>query len=363
MFKERIKTGTGEIVTLKESSMKALILEEYNRLKLCDIDKPKPNAGDVIIKVEACAICGSDIHGIDGSTGRRIPPVVMGHEASGTIHETGSGVTGFKKGDRVTFDSTVYCGECDYCRKGRINLCNNRRVLGVSCDEYRQNGAFAEYVRVPSRILYKLPDNVTFESAAMTEPLTIALHAVNRACVSMNADVLIIGAGTIGLLVVQLLAHMGCKKIIIVDINKDRLNLAKDLGATDIVISSEERVSEKVMDITENSGVDTAVEAVGIEQTIKTAVESVKKGGTLVLVGNLVSSVNMPLQKIITREINIKGSCASAGEYKECLDIISGGIVKVAPLISKVVPLKDGAKWMDRLYRGEHGLIKVILKP
>ena len=140
--------------------MKALILKEYNNLAYEDVPKPKIGRNEVLIRVKACGICGSDVHGIDGSTGRRIPPLIMGHEASGIIEDTGTDVKDFSAGDRVTFDSTIYCGVCHFCRRGLINLCDNRRVLGVSCDEYRQHGAFAEYVAVPQHILYRMQGRI-----------------------------------------------------------------------------------------------------------------------------------------------------------------------------------------------------------
>ena len=132
--------------------MKALLLTEYNHLEYTDFDDPQPGAEDVLIQVKTCGICGSDIHGLDGSSGRRIPPLIMGHEAAGVIVALGDKVSGWQVGDRVTFDSTVYCGTCHFCRRGQINLCDNRRVLGVSCDEYRRHGAFADLIAVPQHI-------------------------------------------------------------------------------------------------------------------------------------------------------------------------------------------------------------------
>ena len=125
--------------------MRALLLEKYNELELRDVPIPEPGHQDVLIRVKACGICGSDVHGYDGSTGRRIPPLIMGHEASGIVHSAGRDVRNFKPGDRVTFDSTISCGACRFCAAGAINLCEKRQVLGVSCGEYRRNGAFAEY--------------------------------------------------------------------------------------------------------------------------------------------------------------------------------------------------------------------------
>src|SRR6266704_643294 len=161
--------------------MKALVLKEYKRFVLDDVPAPAPGPEEVLVAVKACGICGSDVHGMDGSTGRRRPPIIMGHEASGVIADVGKDVTAWKQGDRVTFDSTIYCGECEFCRRGEINLCQNRRVLGVSCEDYRQHGAFAEFVVVPQRILYRLPQGVPFEHASLVEPFAIALHAVKRA--------------------------------------------------------------------------------------------------------------------------------------------------------------------------------------
>ncbi len=153
--------------------MKALVLKEYDHFEYEDVPDPVVGRDDVLIQVKACGICGSDVHGMDGSTGRRIPPIVMGHEASGVVAETGANVTAWKTGDRVTFDSTIYCGTCLFCRRGQTNLCDNRRVLRVSCGEYHQNGAFAEYVAVPDHIVYGLPENLSFERAAMVEATSV----------------------------------------------------------------------------------------------------------------------------------------------------------------------------------------------
>ncbi|MFN5948608.1 MAG: alcohol dehydrogenase catalytic domain-containing protein, partial [Pirellulaceae bacterium] len=152
--------------------MKAMLLKEYKKLELVELPRPQIGSDELLVQVRACGICGSDIHGYDGSTGRRIPPLVMGHEAAGVVAERGSQVDRFQPGDRVTFDSTVSCGTCPACRSGRINLCERRQVLGVSCQEFRRNGAFAEYVVVPQNIVYRLPDEFPFHHAAMIEAVS-----------------------------------------------------------------------------------------------------------------------------------------------------------------------------------------------
>jgi L-iditol 2-dehydrogenase len=344
--------------------MKALVLKATNRFEIDEMPRPAAGPGDVLVAVKACGICGSDVHGMDGSTGRRRPPIVMGHEASGVIAEAGPGVTGWAPGDRVTFDSTIFCGACGFCRQGRVNLCDHRRVLGVSCEEYRQHGAFAEFVAVPQRILVRLPDAVTFEQAAMIEALAIAVHAVGRAPVAATDTAVVVGAGMIGLLVVQALRAAGCGAVVAVDLDPARLDLARSLGA-DAGLRADDAggVVEEVKRRTGGRGADLAFEVVGIAPAVKTAVGALRKGGHLVLVGNLAATVELPLQAVVTRELTLHGSCASAGEYPACLDLIARRRVNVDPLISATAPLAEGAAWFERLHRREPGLMKVILRP
>ena len=343
--------------------MKALVLKEYCRFAIEDFPVPTLQSGDVLVRVRACGICGSDVHGMDGSSGRRIPPIIMGHEAAGVIAEIGNAVTGWSKGDRVTFDSTVSCGECWYCRRGKINLCDNRRVLGVSCGEYRRHGAFAEFVAVPQHILYRLPDNLSFEQAAMVEAVSVAVHAVERTPLSLNAAVAVVGAGMIGLLAVQVLRTRGCGKIIAIDLDDGKLKLASKFGATHTINAGDPDLQKKIRELTSGRGVDAAFEAVGLPATVKTAIESARKGGSITLIGNLKPQVELPLQAVVTRELTLIGTCASAGEYPACLDLIASGKVNVTDFISATPPLEEGAKWFERLYAGEKGLMKVLLKP
>ncbi len=343
--------------------MKSLVLEKYNELTFHETEIPELKPGWALIKVEACGICGSDVHGMDGSTGRRQPPVIMGHEASGTIYEIASDVLGWKVGDRVTFDSTISCGSCYYCQRGDINLCENRRVLGVSCDEYRQNGAFAQYVAVPAHILYSIPENISFEQAAMIEAVSVAVHATAISSVKAGDTAVVIGCGMIGLLCIQSLKAAGCGKVIAIDQIDEKLKLASELGADLTIESNDPELIKKVLNETENRGADIVFEVVGIEPTVNMAIDCTRKGGTVTLIGNLAPEVRFPLQKVVTRQIKVLGSCASAGEYPLCLELIASGKIKVDRLISKVAPLDEGNEWFHRLYNKEAGLMKVILKP
>ena len=343
--------------------MKALVLEEYNRLVYKDFPDPVLADDEVLVKVEAAGICGSDVHGMDGSTGRRIPPLVMGHEAAGSISALGKNVHGWKTGDRVTFDSTIYRLDDWYTRKGMYNLSDGRMVLGVSPKEYRRHGAFAEFVNIPQHILYRIPEGVSFTQAAMVEPVAVAAHAVDLTPLYWNDSAVVVGCGMIGLFVVQVLRARGCGTIIAIDLEDEKLQLARELGADAAFNARDGNIREKVENITGGRGADVAFEVVGISETVQTAIESVRRGATVTLVGNLSPSAEIPLQAVVTRQLRLQGSCAICGEYPAVLEMIARGEVNVEALLSAEAPLSEGAEWFKRLYHKEPGLIKVVLKP
>jgi L-iditol 2-dehydrogenase len=343
--------------------MKALLLSEYNHLEVTDLPAPTPGPDELLIQVSACGICGSDVHGYDGSTGRRIPPIVMGHEAAGIVTAVGSSVERFQPGDRVTFDSTIYCGACDFCRNGQVNLCDQRQVIGVSCGEYRRAGAFAEFLVVPERIAYPLPPSFSFAEAAMLEAVSVALHGVAVAEMKPAATVLVIGAGMIGLLLLQAARAAGAARIFVSDVDPTRLALAASLGADLTLHTSGAPLIDEILRHTGGSGVDVVLEAVGCEETIATAIDAVRKGGTVTLVGNIAPHIKLPLQKVVSRQIRLQGSCASAGEYPQAIYLIASGKIKVDSLITAIAPLSEAPSWFQRLHAREPNLMKIILDP
>lgn len=343
--------------------MKALVLEEYNKLVYKDMPDPEAGPEDVLIRVKACGICGSDVQGLDGSTGRRVPPLIMGHEASGIIAKTGSSVKKWKPGDRVTFDSTIYPLDDWYTLEGRYNLSDNRRVLGVSPGDYRQHGAFAEYVVVPQHILYKIPDSVSFEHAAMVEAAAVALHAINISGIKTGSSCAVTGAGMIGNFIIKLLTVSGAGKVVAIDNDKEKLEGARLSGAGYFFDPSEGGIESKIKQITGNRGADISFEVVGKSESLITAIDAVRKGGTVVLVGNTSKTAEIPLQKIVTQELTLKGSCAIRGEYEAVLGLLESGKLKVDDQISVVAPLSEGAEWFGKLYRKEGSLKKIILVP
>lgn len=343
--------------------MNALVLTDYSRLELQQVPVPRPGRDEVLIRVAACGICGSDVHGFDGSSGRRIPPLIMGHEAAGTIAEIGPDVTGWNLGERVTFDSTLNCGKCGFCQTGQINLCDARQVLGVSCAEFRRNGAFADYVAVPARVLYRLPESLPFAEAAMVEAVSVALHAVAVSGFTEGQTALVIGAGMIGTLIVQALRVAGASTILASDLDSSRLAEARRSGAHCVIEPTADRDTPTQVRAQFASGVDHAFEAVGASGAINDAVASVRKGGTVTLVGNIAPRVEIPLQAVVSRQIRLQGSAASSGEYPRAIELLASRQIDVRPLISSVQPFSAGPVAFSRLHSRESNLIKVILTP
>ncbi len=343
--------------------MKALVLKDYMKFEYMDVPDPEVGQDEVLVNVKAAGICGSDVQGMDGSTQRRIPPVIMGHEASGIIVERGGKVKKWKIGKRVTFDSTVYRLDDWYTRRGMCNLSDGREVLGVSAKEFKRDGAFAEYIAIPQHILYKIPENVSFTQAAMTEPAAVALHAINLTLISHLDTAMVIGTGMIGSFIIQGLKLAGCSEIIAVDVRDDRLEMAEKLGAIAALNPQDQDIIEEARKITGHRGVDVAFEAAGNSDAFQIAIESLRKGGTLTLIGNLVPSVDMPLQRVVTHQLRLQGSYAIAGEFPAVLKMIASGKINVDALLSAEAPLSEGAEWFQRLYEREKGLFKVVLIP
>lgn len=343
--------------------MKALVLEEYNKLVYKEVPMPEFGNHEVLVRVKACGICGSDVHGMDGSSGRRIPPIIMGHEASGVIERVGENVESWKSGDRVTFDSTIYPLNDWFTQRGMYNLSENRMVLGVSPKEYRRHGAFADYVVVPEHILYRIPDNVSFQQAAMVEPVAVACHAVELTPLSLRDTVVVVGTGMIGLFLIQVLSLSNAGTVIAVDIDDEKLKMAERFGAAHTFNPMKARVSEEIGNLTEGRGADIVFEAVGNSDSLNLSIESVRKGGTVTLIGNLAPTIQFPLQSVVTRQIRVQGSCAIAGEYPIVLDMMQKGQIDVDPLMSVAAPLSEGAVWFKKLYDRQPGLYKVILEP
>jgi len=211
-------------------------------------------------------------------------------------------------------------------------------------------------------VVYKLPESISFAEAAMLEAVAVAIHAVSLVKVTAESTALVVGAGTIGVLILQALRAAGCKRVFVSDVDATRLKLAKELGAAD-TLSAERDTVAQILQRTGGVGVDVAMEAVGRNETVNAAIASVLKGGTVVLVGNISPETTLPLQKVVTRQIRLQGSCASAGEYPQAIELMARGAIRVKPLITAIAPLAEGPQWFERLYAREPNLLKVVLTP
>jgi L-iditol 2-dehydrogenase len=343
--------------------VKALVHTKAYVIEYCDYPDPLIDEDDVLVRVKACGICGSDVQGYTGKTGRRIPPIVMGHEAAGVVAAVGKNVKSFAPGDRVCFDSTVYCNECPACKQGIFNRCVKRQVLGVSTPDFRRHGAMAEFVAVPHWIVARLPDGMSFAQAAMLEPASIGMHAANRAPIAPGDTAVVVGTGTIGLFILQAAKLRGAGTTIACDINEFRLSLARQVGADLCINTRQADAKQEVLKQTGGRGADVAFEAVGFADTFRQAVSIVRTGGTLIAVGNLAMQVEFNLQELVSRELTFSGSYASAGEFRPCIDLIASGRINVQPLISEVLPLSEGPSAFERLLKAKENLLKIILEP
>jgi L-iditol 2-dehydrogenase len=343
--------------------LKALIYTKPYCFEYSDFPDPAVGDDDVLIRVKACGICGSDVQGFTGKTGRRIPPLIMGHEAAGIVENIGKNVKDFERGDRVCFDSTVYCNRCEPCQKGYYNRCESRQVLGVSTPNFKRQGALAEYVAVPSWIAFKIPGHLSFTHASLLEPVSIGMHAANRAPISTNDTVVVIGAGTIGLFILQASRLKGAGRVFVSDINEFRLDAAMKLSADEVINPVKSNLTETIFRKTKNKGADVTFEAVGYAKTFQDAISVTKMGGHLIAVGNVEKTAEFNLQELVARELTFRGSYASSGEFRDCIELVASGKINVEPLISDVLPLEDGPRAFDRLLKAEENLLKIVLEP
>jgi 2-desacetyl-2-hydroxyethyl bacteriochlorophyllide A dehydrogenase len=338
--------------------MKALVYNGPEDLRWENIEDVRPAKDEVLIKVRAVGICGSDVHGYLGITGRRIPPMVMGHEFSGVVQEVGESVSRLKIGDRVAPYPVDFCGECASCREGNVHLCFNKKAYGVlEC-----NGAMAEYICVPEKVVFRLADNVSYGVGSMIEPMAVSYRGVNSAGDLTGKNVLVVGAGTIGLLAMAIVKMRNPAKIFITDLSDSRLSVAKEMGADFTINPSKVDVNEIIKAETDGLGVDVAIEAVGATPTVRQAMASLKFGGKAVWIGNSAKMISVNMQEIVTRELRVFGTFLySYKEFGEVVDLLNSGKLNVEPIISLEAPMEKGIELFNKLAKDPGSLIKVIL--
>ena len=323
-------------------------------------ERPEPVAGpgQVVVAVRASGICGSDVHGFTGSTGRRRVGVVMGHEAAGEVIAAGEAVGRLRVGDRVVLRSILPCGQCDRCHGGQPNLCLERLGLGMQID-----GAYAERVVVPEAMAEPIPDELSFEDAALVEPLAVAMHAVDLTPVGPADTVAIVGAGPIGLLTLLAVRRRGAGRILVTDRDPHRLGLARALGADEAIDVSAGDPVERVLSATDGRGVDAVLEAVGIAPTVAQSIAIARPGGTVTWVGNSAPEVPSPMQQVVTRELTIRGAYGFVDEFAAAIDALSAGWPDAHRLIERTARLEEGEGLFRDLAAGTVPAVKVVLVP
>ena len=335
-----------------------MVLVRMGEMAVLERPDRHPGPGEILVAVRASGICGSDVPGYLGLTGRRQPGMVMGHEAAGRVMETGQDVRGVRVGDRVALCSILSCGLCEPCRRGRPNVCERRRGLGMQFD-----GAYAERMVVPQALVVPLPESLSFEVAALAEPLAVALHAVAITPLDPGDAVAIVGAGPIGLLTHLVLRLRGVRSVAITDRSPHRLAVAHALGADLAIDVTRTDPAAAVREATAGSGADVVFEAVGISATVAQSLSMARSGGQVTWIGNSAPTVDLPMQDMVTRELTLRGSYAFDREFDDAIDLLATGRIDVRPLIELTAPLADGPELFRRLGDGTLDAVKVLLIP
>jgi L-iditol 2-dehydrogenase len=338
--------------------MRALVFDGPGKMPLREHPDPSPGPGEVVVAVRAAGICGSDVHGFLGATGRRRVGVVMGHEASGDVAEIGPGVTSVRAGDRVILRSILSCGRCERCRRGQTNLCQERQGMGMHFD-----GAYADRILVPESLLLAMPDTLSYEEGALVEPLAVAMHAVNITPFVQTDFLVVVGAGPIGLLALLAARHRGAGSIVVTDRSAHRLAVARSLGADLTLDVTAQDPVELVLAATDGRGADAVLEAVGIGATAEQSLRVARAGGHVTWIGNSAPTAELPIQDLVTRELTVRGSYGFREEFEQAADVLAAGTIDVRPIIERLAPLEEGSDLFRELGAGELDAVKVVLQP
>ena len=339
--------------------MKAAVFCGKSKIKVMEVEKPQPALDEVVIQVKACGVCGTDMHIYEGSEGaaKTVPPIILGHEFSGIISETGKDAKSVKVGDRVCVDPNDMCGKCYYCRIGRKHFCENMIGIGTTI-----NGGFAQYCKVSEKQVYKISDGISFEEAAMGEPVSCCLHGIDLAGVKAGDTVMIIGGGAIGQIMLQLAKISGASTIILIEPVKWKRELGYKLGADIAIDPIGENVEDKLREL-EIEHIDVAIECVGLKNTMEDAIKYVSRGGTVMMFGLTDPECTIPLKPfdIFKREITIKASYINPYTMKRALSLIESRKINVKDIITDKVDIDDINDVFERgMYKGRG---KIIVKP
>lgn len=340
-------------------AMKVALFEKPHSLQVTEKPLRKLKEGELLVKVEACGICGTDVHIVEG-TSRSTPPVVLGHEYAGIIDDIGANrasLPAAKEGARVAVDPNIACGICYYCRRGLVHLCSNLRALGVDID-----GGMAEYCIVPARQAYILPSGLAAEASAFVEPLSCAIHGIDRANIHAGDVVAILGGGTIGLLMLQLAKNAGASGVFVVEPLAEKRAIAMHLGATAAIDPGGENVRDAILDLA-SEGADVVIECVGKTTTMQMAVQLARRGGTVEFFGVSPLGATIPVEPnlIYFKELTIVGSYVNPHTFDRSIALLRSGAVKIDQFLIHSFPLEGVQEALT--YQKEGKTLKSIIKP
>lgn len=330
--------------------MRAVVISAPGSIRVESVADPTPRSGEVLVRVGACGICGTDLHVLDGHSPLARYPLIPGHEFAGEIVALGSeiaegrGEAAITIGSRVAIEPNLYCGYCEPCRTGHENLCLNYHAIGVTT-----GGAMAQYVSVPWKKVYPLPKSISLQEGALIEPISCAVHGMHRLQPKSGDTVLIIGAGTMGLLLLQLLVRGGASRVVMIDVNIQRLARAETLGASRTYTDIQHALKE------EPPGFDCVVDATGVASVVESAFTAVKRGGKLMIFGVASPEARISLSpfRIYNEEITVLGSMAVLFSFQPALDLMSAGIINTKAMLTAELPLEDFSRALDLVRCGE----------
>lgn len=340
-------------------SMKAVRLEATGRLFFGEVEKPAPAPGELLVRVEACGICGTDRHLFLGEFPSK-PPVTLGHEFSGIVEQIGTGVTGFHVGMRVTGDPNIACGRCQECQRGRVNLCRNLQAIGIHRD-----GGFAEYVVIPEKQAFELPLGLDPLHGAFCEPLACCLHGVDLAGIVAGSSVVVLGGGVIGLLVTQLARLAGATSVVLVTRSADKRSLGQSLGATATADPGSGDIVQRLTspDGLLPGGADVVIECAGVAETIEQAPRLARRGGTVVILGVMPQGAKVAIEPfdLLFREVKLVSSFLNPFTHRRAAELIASGAIQVEPLISRRISLGEAVEAIGN--RARPGEIRALVVP
>ncbi len=343
--------------------MKAAVMPKPFEIELQEVSVPKAEGNEVLVKVMAVGICGSDIHYYEhGKIGRYVveKPIILGHECAGIVVQVGDEVSRVKVGDRVAIEPGITCGRCEYCKKGRYNLCPDVQFLATP----PVDGAFVQYIKHREDFLFPIPDELSYEEASLVEPFSVGIHAAKRSKLQPGSTVAIMGMGPVGLTAIAAVKAFGASKIIVTDLERNRLEAAKRLGATHVINVLEQDPNEEIDRITDGKGVDVAFETAGNPKALQSALKALKRGGKMAIVGLPPQdeiALNIPL--IADYELDIFGIFRYSNTYEQGIEFLSSQNFQLDSLITDRFTLEQTKEAMERARLNKKESLKVIVYP